>query len=113
MAISARPVMADELRERPDDGRLVVGVRSPEDRPGAVAEQVAMGRAYGGRMVAAVDAGRRHAVVHRPGQPSEALAGVDTLDGGDVAPGWTLPVAELFAGMAPMPAAGHGLRTRR
>jgi hypothetical protein len=53
---------------------LVVAVLSPEERPGAVAEKVAM-RLAGGSRMAVVDLGRRHAVVHRPGQSSEALAG--------------------------------------
>jgi Uma2 family endonuclease len=35
--------------------------------------------------------------VYAPGQPKKTYSMGDTLDGGDVLPGFTLPVAKLFA----------------
>ena len=38
----------------------------------------------------------RALMVHRPGAPSVTLTGDDVLDGGDVLPGFTLPLSEIF-----------------
>ena len=34
--------------------------------------------------------------VHQPGVPALTLTGDDALDGGDVLPGFTLPLSEIF-----------------
>jgi Uma2 family endonuclease len=76
---------------------LVAEVRSPGDRRGAVADKVATWLRAGTRMVVVVDPQRRTVAVHRSDQPVTVLGEADTLDGGDVVPGWTLPVRALFA----------------
>lgn len=40
---------------------------------------------------------RGEVMVHRPGYAVVTLSAIDTLDGGEVLPGFTLPLARLFA----------------
>ena len=53
--------------------------------------------AAGARRVLVVDPDRRTVTVYRSLEDIRILTDKDTLDGGDVVPGWKLPVAELFA----------------
>jgi Uma2 family endonuclease len=76
---------------------LVAEVRSPSDRRGAVAEKMATWLGAGTRMVVVIDPRRRTVPVHRADQSVAVLGEADSLDGGDVVPGWTLPVGVLFA----------------
>lgn len=76
---------------------LVAEVLSPGDRRGAVADKVATWLRAGVRMVVVVDPQRRTVAVHHADQPVSVLGEADSLDGGDVVPGWTLPVRTLFA----------------
>ena len=76
---------------------LAVEVISPNDRYSEVAEKVEDWLAAGTRMVVVVDSRRRVAVVHLPGREPVTLTEQDTLDGGDVVPGWSMPVADIFA----------------
>ncbi len=48
-------------------------------------------------LVWVVDSDSRHVHVHRPGQPVLVLSEGDSLDGGDVVPGFILPLSRLFA----------------
>ena len=75
---------------------LVVEVISPNDRLTEVAEKVAEWLAAGTRMVVVVNPHNRTAQAHTPDGVTE-LTEADTLDGGDVVPGWRLPVADIFA----------------
>ena len=75
---------------------LVVEVVSPNDLYTEVDEKVAEWLEHGTRLVFVVNPRRRAVAVHRPRQPVRILTVDDTLDGEDVAPGWTLPVRELF-----------------
>ena len=75
---------------------LAVEVISPNDRYSEVAEKVADWLAAGTRMVIVVDPRRRVAAVHLPGQEPVTLAEGDTLEGGDVVPGWRMLVGEIF-----------------
>ena len=77
---------------------LVVEVVSPTDRMGDVDEKVAVYLASGVSIVWVVLPRRRVVKVHRAEEPGLAREfGVeDTLDGGDVLPGFRLPVAEIF-----------------
>lgn len=75
---------------------LVVEVISPSDRLTEVGRKVEEWLAAGTRMVVVVNP-RNHTVqAHTPVGVTE-LTEADTLDGGDVVPGWRLPVAEIFA----------------
>jgi Uma2 family endonuclease len=79
---------------------LVVEVLSPDDTPRKVQAKVEQWLAAGARMVLVVDPRRRVVTVHRPDQPPRELTEADTIDGADVVPGWSLPVAYLFATVA-------------
>ena len=76
---------------------LAVDVISPYDRYSEVEEKVADWLAAGALMVVLIDPCRRTASVRLPGQAPITLAESDTLDGGDVVPGWSMPVADIFA----------------
>ena len=76
---------------------LAVEVISPHDRYTEVAEKVEDWLRAGTRMVIVVDPRRRVATVHLPGREPVTLTEQDTLDGGDVVPGWRMPVVEIFA----------------
>ena len=76
---------------------LAVEVISPNDRYTEVAEKVEDWLNAGTRMVVVVDSRRRVAVVHIPGREPVTLTEQDALDGGDVVPGWSMPVADIFA----------------
>lgn len=75
---------------------LVVEVTSANDRPAEIDAKVAMWLAAGVGLVWVVNPQMRTVGIHRPGAPSTMLAEADTLDGGDVVPGFTTPVAEIF-----------------
>ena len=75
---------------------LAVEVVSPNDRYTEVAEKVAEWLAAGTRMVVVMNPRNRTVQAHTPGGVSELTEG-DTLDGGDVVPGWRMPVADIFA----------------
>ena len=75
---------------------LAVEIRSPEN---TLAELSAKARDYleaGTRLVWIVDPPSHTAQVHEPGKAPRLLSRDAVLDGGDVLPGFTLPLAELF-----------------
>ena len=74
---------------------LVVEIVSPHDRPGAVRDKVKEYIAAGTRMVWVVDAQSRSVSVHRPGSSSVVRAD-GALEGGEVLPGFRLPLRDLF-----------------
>ncbi|MCC6627873.1 MAG: Uma2 family endonuclease [Chloroflexi bacterium] len=75
---------------------LVVEVISPNDLYTEVDDKVALWLAHGTRMVIVVNPRRRTAAVYRSPTAVRILTETDTLDGDDVVPGWTMPVAALF-----------------
>jgi len=50
-----------------------------------------------GTLVWLIDPDKQRVEVYHPGQPPRILTGDDTLDGGDVLPGFTLTVNSIFA----------------
>lgn len=76
---------------------LAVEVVSPGDSFVEVEAKVARWLAAGCRMVVVVNPARRAATVYRSRDDIQLLTAADVLDGGDVVPGWTLPLADLFA----------------
>jgi Uma2 family endonuclease len=76
---------------------LAVEVVSPTDLYTEVDEKVADWLESGARMVFVVNPRRRSVALHRAGQAVRILTGKDSLDGDDVVPGWSLPVADLFS----------------
>ncbi|HLY32693.1 MAG TPA: Uma2 family endonuclease [Ktedonobacterales bacterium] len=75
---------------------LVIEVVSSGDRPRAVTEKVNMWLDVGVRLVWVVYPAQREVIAYRPGQPEQHLSADDALDGFDVLPGFTAPVAEIF-----------------
>lgn len=57
--------------------------------------------ANGVRLVWIIDPRRRTVTVLAPEQGPRVLTDADTLDGGDVLPGFSIPVAEIFAQLDP------------
>jgi Uma2 family endonuclease len=76
---------------------LAVEVISPNDRYTEVEETVSAWLAAGCRMVIVVNPRRRTVTIHRSRDQVRQLTEADTIEGGDVVPGWSLPVAVLFA----------------
>jgi Uma2 family endonuclease len=96
-------VRAERLREGvpargyfPGPPDLAVEVISPNDLYTEVDDKVAEWLEHGTRMVLVVNPRRRTVAVHRPDQPVRVLGEDKILDGGDVVPGWTIPVRDLF-----------------
>ena len=76
---------------------LVVEIVSPSDRPREIVEKVAMWLGAGTALVLVAYPRTRTVAAHRPGQPVETLTDADTIDGGEVVPGWRMPVGDVFA----------------
>ena len=76
---------------------LAIEVLSPSNRSGQMAEKVADYLAAGGGMVIVIDPEQRTATVHLPGQEPQVLGEADSVDGGEVVPGWRMPVREILA----------------
>lgn len=81
------------LRIVPD---LVIEVISPDDRHRQVLDKVGQWLEAGCRLVWVVDPPNRTVHVYRPGKTVEVLHDTDLLDGEDVVPGFSLPVARIF-----------------
>ncbi len=81
----------------PGQPDLAVEVISPNDRYLEVDEKVLDWLAAGVRMVVAVNPRNRTVKVHSSDGQIVTLTESDILDGGDVVPGWRMPVADIFA----------------
>lgn len=75
---------------------LAVEILSPSDRAGMVHDKVMDYLDAGTRLVWVVAPRRRTVTVYQPGGAARVLREDDELDGGDVLPGFRLPVAALF-----------------
>ena len=75
---------------------LVVEIVSPTDDEREVADKAAMWLHYGARMALVINPASRTIQVRRPGAPTAILTIHDTLDGGDVLPGFTCPVRDIL-----------------
>ena len=80
----------------PGAPNLAVEVISPNDRYTQVEEKVADWLNHGALMVIVVNPRNRTVQVHTSNGVTE-LTEADTLDGGDVVPGWSMPVADIFS----------------
>ena len=76
---------------------LAVEVISPSDTLYEVEDKIAQYLAAGTRLAWVVNPRRRTVAVHAPGAPVHVLGGDDTLDGGDVVPGFRCAVREFTA----------------
>ncbi|HST57559.1 MAG TPA: Uma2 family endonuclease [Longimicrobium sp.] len=76
---------------------LAVEVVSPHDTYSGLRRKVHQFLNAGTRMVIIVDPPSRTADVYRSRIDVRELSENDVIDGGDVVPGWTLPVRDIFA----------------
>lgn len=76
---------------------LAIEVISPSDRYTEIAEKVRDWLDAGTRMVIVVNPRGRDATVHIPNREPVTLTEDDTLDGGEVVPGWNMPVKDIFS----------------
>ena len=87
-----RITTAEELLDMPDDGYRYELVR------GELRKKVADWLAAGTRMVGdGVNPHNKTVKVHRSPTDVVALATTDSLNGGDVVPGWRMPLSDIFA----------------
>jgi Uma2 family endonuclease len=75
---------------------LVVEVLSPRDRPGEVLAKVGDWLEAGALLVWVIDPRRRHARVYRQDGSEAVVTEQDSLDGEDVVPGFTCPLASVL-----------------
>ena len=75
----------------------MVKVISQNDLYTEVEEKIADWLNAGTRMVTVVNARRRNVKVYRSVNEVQVLGENEPLDGGDVVPGWTLLVQDMFA----------------
>lgn len=85
----------------PTAADLVAEVVSPTDRVAKVITKAEEYLAAGVRLVWVIDPDERAAIVFHPNAVPIVLRGGAALDGEDVLPGFILPLAELWAGLAP------------
>lgn len=85
----------DGLSPVPPD--LAVELLSPVDEEDRVAHEVEAYLAEGIALLWLVDPAGQTIAVHAPGRSPVTLSIGDHLDGGDVLPGFRVPVADLFA----------------
>ncbi len=76
---------------------LAIEVISPNDRHSEVVEKALAWLEAGCLMVLVADPERRTVTVYRSREEIRILAEGEAVDGDGVVPGWTLPVAEVFA----------------
>ena len=76
---------------------LAVEILSPSDRPGEVLEKVADWLRAGTRLVWVLDPNRAIAHVHRADGSITIVHTEGALDGEDVLPGFSCPLAEVLA----------------
>lgn len=75
---------------------LVVEIISPSDQAVAVYDKAQMWLRFGVQLVLLVDPDARTVTVLPQDGPAQTLTDADTLDGGDVLPGFTCPVQDIF-----------------
>ncbi len=75
---------------------LAIEVISPNDIYREVDEKVQDWLDAGTRMVIVINPRRHEVRVHTPTSDTVILTPGDTLDGGDVVPGWRIPVSRVF-----------------
>jgi Uma2 family endonuclease len=93
-------VLAERLVETttyfPGPPDLAVEVISPNDTYTEVHAKVLDWLRSGVRLVIVIDPSKQSAAIHRSVTEVLDIGIDDALDGGDVVPGWTLPLRELF-----------------
>lgn len=75
---------------------LAVEILSPSNRAGDVQERLRDYFDAGVRLIWVIDPHRRTAIAYHPDAPVELVGTDGALDGGNVLPGFRVPLAELF-----------------
>ncbi len=75
---------------------MVAEIRSPSDRRAEFNEKIQMWLDFGVRLVLAVYPQTRTIEAHQPGRSTVTLAYEDTLNGGEIIPGFSCPVRDIF-----------------
>ena len=75
---------------------LVVEVKSPSDSRREVYDKARMWLSFGVRLVWTLFPEEREVNVHSENAPMSRLTDADTLDGGDILPGFTYKVSDIF-----------------
>ena len=75
---------------------LVVEIKSPSDSEQEVDDKAAMWLSFGVRMALVINPETRTIRVRQPDQPTVILTIDDTLDGGEVLPGFSCSVREIL-----------------
>jgi Uma2 family endonuclease len=76
---------------------LVVEVLSPSDRVSEVVAKLEMYQEAGVPLIWLVDPDKETITIIAASQPTRVVKQGDTIDGGEVLPGFRVPVAEIFA----------------
>jgi Uma2 family endonuclease len=93
---------------------LAVEVLSKANTPGEMERKLKEYFLTGVRLVWMIDPRKRAAEVYTaPDAPDATLDEAQALDGGDVLPGFTLPLAELFANLPAAPAKAKAPRKKK
>ena len=90
---AARPPLPGFPEGAPD---LAVEVKSPTDTYAEMERKGQRWLEFGCRLVWVAYPERRTIAVHRPGLPPVTLGEDDTLDGGELLPGFSVPVRRIF-----------------
>jgi Uma2 family endonuclease len=75
---------------------LAIEVKSPSNSNPEMASKAVMWLSYGSQQVWVEDPEQTTVTIYRPGAPPITLSEDDTLEGGDLLPGFTTPVWRLF-----------------
>ena len=76
---------------------LAIEILSPDQSWPQFLDKIQFYLLYGVRLVWVIDPASRAITVQAPGQEGQVLHHGDILDGGEVLPGFTVPVADVFA----------------
>lgn len=88
--------IADRDKYTPFPPDLAVEVVSPSDRAGSIQEKIRDYLEAGVRLLWVIHPQTQEVVVHTPDGRAVTLGVDDTLHGGEVLPGFALPLAKLF-----------------
>ena len=75
---------------------LAVEIASPTDSLAAVNDKALMWLRYGARLAWTLHPDHRRVDIHTPDGAVQSLTDGDTLDGGDVLPGFACPISDIF-----------------
>ncbi len=75
---------------------LAVEIASPTDSAAAINDKALMWLRYGARLAWTLHPDQRRLDIHTPDGAVQSLTDGDTLTGGDILPGFTCPISDIF-----------------